>query len=198
MNTNISAQTKNKNLYEIGNPSVNSLIDQLNWDKDHQSLIVSNWKDKLSEISTWEIIKIIQILNSQKDSYTGKILVPNLSEGLNINSIDTVLSSLNRSYTEALRTEKNIHHLREDERNKIIEKLKELYKKDFLHNRLLLGIFLQIHKKAPELENYESNFIKNIKEWLFTGEDSKELRDEVTKPNDLPNQKDSLVNVLQG
>ncbi len=167
----------------IKNRYIDRLIEDINTIHGvDQNLVVSARKDSLSQIPMNEFLEITDILYHNHHPFTEKRMVPKLTKNLNIESITSLLDSLQEVYSTTTTNGKDKETLFEENKNAVQKKIEFLDNKGLIHNRLLFWLFLAINyeKKIADLSEGQMNkfhandFLKNINNRLFLDE-NKEL-----------------------
>ncbi len=172
----------------IENQPINNLIQKINtvhW--PDQIFVLSNRKDSLRNLSIESFMEIIDILHHNHHAFTQNRMIPKLAKNLNKESILLLLQTIQDVYSMTINWEKDINQLYELKKEAVQNKLKQLYNSDFIHNRLLLWLFLVLNHEsktnlsAAELSKYhETHFWQNINNWLFLDENKNQFWEEIS------------------
>ncbi len=172
----------------IENQPINNLIQKINtvhW--PDQIFVLSNRKDSLRNLSIESFMEIIDILHHNHHAFTQNRMIPKLAKNLNKESILLLLQTIQDVYSMTINWEKDINQLYELKKEAVQNKLKQLYNNDFIHNRLLLWLFLVLNHEsktnlsAAELSKYhETHFWQNINNWLFLDENKNQFWEEIS------------------
>lgn len=172
----------------IENQSINNLIQKINtvhW--PDQIFVLSNRKDSLRNLSIESFMEIIDILHHNHHAFTQNRMIPKLAKNLNKESILLLLQTIQDVYSMTINWEKDINQLYELKKEAVQNKLKQLYNNDFIHNRLLLWLFLVLNHESKtnlstaELSKYhETHFWQNINNWLFLDENKNQFWEEIS------------------
>lgn len=114
----------------IQNAKINKLINNINTVHGvEQNLVVSARKDNLSQITIQEFLEVTDILLHNHHAFTEKRMIPKLTKNLNIESIASLLDSLQGAYSETMTNDKDREALFEEKKNAIQQKIGFLYNK---------------------------------------------------------------------
>lgn len=179
----------------IENSAINDLIYKINsvhW--PDQIFVLSNRKDSLRNLSMESFLEIIDVLYHNHHAFTENRMIPKLAKNLNKESILLLLQTIQDVYSMTITWEKDKNSLFEQKRDAIKNKLKELYENNFIHNRLLLWLFLVLNHEsktnltAEELKRYhQPQFWQNINNWLFLDEHKNQFWEEISSTKSQQN-----------
>lgn len=108
----------------FNNRHINKLIETINSKKDLEQILgISARKDNLSQIPLSEFLEITDILYHNHHAFTEKKIIPKLTENLNINSISSLLDSLQEVYATTTTNGKDKEALFEEKKNAVQQKI---------------------------------------------------------------------------
>lgn len=172
----------------IENNAINDLINKINTvHGPDQLFVISNRKDSLRNLSMESFLEVIDVLHHNHHAFTENRMIPKLAKNLNKESILLLLQNIQDVYAMTITWEKDKNTLYELKRDAVQNKLKQLYSNNFIHNRLLLWLFLVLNHEtkttisAEELGRFhEPHFWQNINNWLFLDENKNQFREEIS------------------
>lgn len=172
----------------IENSMITDLINKINtvhW--PNQIFVLSNRKDSLRNLSITSFLEVIDVLSHNHHAFTENRMIPKLAKNLNKESILLLLQTIQDVYSMTITGEKDKNELFAQKKEAIQKKLQQLYVNNFIHNRLLLWLFLVLNHEsktdisARELSKYhEPHFWRNINNRLFLDDEKNKFRQEIT------------------
>lgn len=136
-----------------------------------KELTIRNWKNELLKQNHTDMIDMVHELYASDTTYVKNNLLPMLQDSLQTSTLDSILSLIQTAYSSQL-----WRHDFSEKKHAIREKVKDLYSKNLLDNKLIFWLGILLYQDPKKVgwnfaNNYSAGTFRNdIKKRMYSGD----------------------------